>query len=142
MTHNVNNLLIRERAQEIRQSIEKIRIYADLQDEIFFADERNLYTIQHLLLICIEAVATICSHLSAKLARKSSDSYSDCFETLLEINIIDKDLAMRLIQMARFRNLLVHRYGEIDPKLVLQYARENLDDFERFIVQIGNFLSK
>jgi len=35
--------------------------------------------------------------------------------------------------MARFRNILVHRYWEVNEKKVYQYAKENLVDFEKFI---------
>jgi uncharacterized protein YutE (UPF0331/DUF86 family) len=35
--------------------------------------------------------------------------------------------------MARFRNLLVHRYWEIDPAQVLRFARENLGDFTAYL---------
>lgn len=48
----------------------------------------------------------------------------------------------RLIRMARFRNLLVHRYWEIDHERVLLYARENLDDLEAFLFQVKAFLEQ
>jgi len=44
--------------------------------------------------------------------------------------------------MARFRNLLVHRYWEVDPQRVLLYARENLDDMEAFLIQVGQWLGQ
>jgi len=44
--------------------------------------------------------------------------------------------------MVRFRNLLVHRYWEVDPVRVLGYARENLGDFEAFLAAIENFVSR
>ena len=59
-----------------------MRQYAAQSDEEFFADERNLYTVLHLLLIAIEAIAAVCSHILAKTAHKAPSSYSDCFEGL------------------------------------------------------------
>lgn len=47
---------VRERAREIRESIRKVRQYAAQPDEEFFADERNIYTVMHLLLIAVEAI--------------------------------------------------------------------------------------
>ena len=41
--------------------------------------------------------------------------------------------------MIEFRNMLVHRYWEIDDKKVLKYAREDLEDFEKFIKAIKKF---
>lgn len=133
---------VRERAREIRESIAKVRQYAALSDEEFFADERNLYTVMHLLLIAIEAIAAISSHLLAKTARKAPSSYAECFEGLEGLGILDRNLTGHLIRMARFRNLLVHRYWEIDPQRVLLYARENLEDLETFLVQVGQWLGR
>jgi uncharacterized protein YutE (UPF0331/DUF86 family) len=133
---------MRERAREIRESIIKVRQYAAQPDEEFFADERNLYTVMHLLLIAIEAVAAICSHIMAKTAHKAPSSYADCFEGLENLGVLDRNLTGRLMRMARFRNLLIHRYWEIEPRRVLLYARENLDDLEQFLIQMGQWLGQ
>ena len=133
---------MRERAREVRESITKVRGYAAQSDEDFFADERNLYTVMHLLLISIEAIVAMCNHVMAKTTRKAPSSYADCFTGLENLGILDLDLASRLAQMARFRNLLVHRYWEIDHKRVLLYARENLGDLEQFLIQMGQWMGQ
>jgi uncharacterized protein YutE (UPF0331/DUF86 family) len=120
---------IKERAREIRESLEKIRQYIALPDAEFFADERNLYTVMHLLLIAIEATASLCTHILAKTARKSPASHAECFDGLRDLGIVNDELASHLVKMVHFRNLLVHRYWEVDPVKVLGYAREGLGDF-------------
>jgi len=55
---------------------------------------------------------------------------------------MDDELASRLVRMVRFRNLLVHRYWEVDPVRVLGYARENLGDFEAFLVAIEGLVKQ
>lgn len=142
MSQKVNVELVRHRAREIRESLDKIRAYTAQSDANFFADERNLYTVMHLLLICIEAVAAICNHLLAKTAREAPASYAECFQGLHELNILDESLQNHLIQMARFRNILVHRYWHVEPERILRYARENLDDFEHYLYQVGQFVGR
>jgi uncharacterized protein YutE (UPF0331/DUF86 family) len=138
----INLPLLQEKAREIREQVDKIRRYASLPDEEFLADERNLYTVLHLLLISIEATTAICNHLMAKLAHKTPQSYADCFEQLAESGIISPELATRLVPMIRFRNLLVHRYWIIEPQRVLKIARTNLGDFEAFLREVGDWLRK
>ncbi len=142
MKQRVNIELLRARMGEIRESVEKIRAYAALSDEKFFADERNLHTVSHLLLVCIEAVAVICNHLLARLAKKAPASYGECFEGLKALGILDDALTDNLTGMARFRNILVHRYWDVDPQRVLRYARENLGDFEAYNEQIARFIAQ
>ena len=133
---------VKERSREIRESLEKIRRYAGLPDAEFFADERNLYTVMHLLLIAIEATASLCTHILAKTARKAPSSHAECFEGLRDLGIIDDGLTRRLVRMVRFRNLLIHRYWQVDPARVLGYARENLGDFEAFLAAIEGLVRR
>jgi uncharacterized protein YutE (UPF0331/DUF86 family) len=142
VTQRFNVEMVRDRAREIRESVDKIRTYTAQPDADFFADERNLYTVMHLLLISIESVASICNHLLAKTASKAPASYSECFEGLRELGILDEPLTDHLIQMVRFRNILVHRYWQIDPERVLSYARENLRDFEDFLRGVGQYVGR
>ena len=142
MMQNINVEMVRDRAREIREGLGKIRTYTAQPDADFFADERNLYTVMHLLLTCIEAAASICNHLLAKTARQSPASYSECFEGLRALGVVDETLASRLVQMARFRNVLVHRYWQVEPERIVRYARENLEDFESFLQGIGQFVGR
>jgi uncharacterized protein YutE (UPF0331/DUF86 family) len=42
--------------------------------------------------------------------------------------------------MAKFRNVLVHLYLEVDLRRVYRYLQENLDDFEAFARYVGEWL--
>lgn len=44
--------------------------------------------------------------------------------------------------MARFRNLLVHRYGEVDNRRVLEIIKHNLKDVEEFEKEIEKFIKR
>ncbi|MGB9723468.1 MAG: type VII toxin-antitoxin system HepT family RNase toxin [Chloroflexia bacterium] len=128
---------IKARSREIRECLAKVRRYVALPDPEFLADERNIYTVMHLLLQAIEGVAGLCMHILAKTARSAPASYAECFAGLWKLGLLDNELTGRLVQMARFRNLLVHRYWDVDPQRVLRYARENLGDFEAFLALVG-----
>ena len=45
-------------------------------------------------------------------------------------------------EMKRFRNLLVHRYGDVNDKLVFYNATNHIDDFYIFITEVKDILSK
>ena len=44
--------------------------------------------------------------------------------------------------MKGFRNILVHQYGKINQKRVLQFIRENLSDFRYFINDVNKILKE
>jgi len=118
---------------EIKESIADIRKFIAVSQEEFWKDKRNILAVEHLLLRAIEATANICSHIAAKKLQKGVETPAECFELLEKEKLINKELSTDLRKMARFRNILVHRYWEVDEKKVYQYANENLVDFEKFI---------
>ena len=138
----INYQVVRDRAREIRECIQKVQQYATVPDDEFFADERNLYSVEHLLLVAIEAAASLCNHILAKTASRAPVSYGECFEGLRLVHRLDDQLTARLVQMARFRNLLVHRYWDVDPGRVLTYARESQADFEAYLKTIGEIVGQ
>jgi uncharacterized protein YutE (UPF0331/DUF86 family) len=40
--------------------------------------------------------------------------------------------------MIKFRNVLVHEYEEIDPKIIFEIVSQHLDDFRLFRNEIDN----
>jgi len=138
----INVELVKARAADIRGCLAKLRVYTALADDTFFEDERNEYTVEHLLLVAIEAATALCNHLVAHTTRAAPATYAECFDGLASVGMIDAPLRDRLAGMARFRNLLVHRYWEIDSRRVLDYARRNLVDFEDFLAAIGGWLAE
>lgn len=122
---------------EIKESVSQIKKYTSIPEKEFWSDRRNILSVEHLLLRAIEATANICSHIAARKLQKGVESPAECFELLGKEKLINEDLAKALREMARFRNILVHRYWEVDEKKVYQYSKKNLKDFEKFIEVIG-----
>lgn len=75
-------------------------------------------------------------------AFRRAEKYSDMFRVLSEEGVLGERLAQRLEDMARFRNLLVHRYGEIDDERVLEIIQHNLGDIVEFEKQIQRFVDE
>ena len=71
---------------------------------------------------------------------RRAEDYSEMFKILEEEDVIGKGLATKLEDMARFRNLLVHRYGEIDNERVLEMVKHNLGDIQEFENEIARFI--
>ena len=92
------------------------------------------------LIKLLESSISICQHLSAKILKKAPESYSNCFEMLSEANIINVDLSEKLQQMARFRNMLIHVYWNIDYRQVYEIIKNDLGDIELFVKSLDKFI--
>ena len=99
-----------------------------LSSDQFVGGYRDVQATKHSLLEIVEACVDIANYIiSAKVFRRAEE-YSEMFKVLKEEGVIGEDLATRLEGMARFRSLLVHRYGEIDNRRILEIVKHNLKD--------------
>jgi len=131
---------IKKRISEIEESINEINKIVSINEYEFWKDKRNITSVKYYLLEAIEAVGGIYVHIVAKKFGKGVNSLSECINILEEEEILDKELSSRLKKMIKFRNKLIHKYWEIDDKLVYEYAKNETDDFTDFIKEIKKIL--
>jgi uncharacterized protein YutE (UPF0331/DUF86 family) len=90
--------------------------------------------------VAIQAALDIASIILADQSVKMPRDYKDLFPALGEIGVLPADFAQKLVAMAKFRNVLVHLYLEVDLQRVYRYLQENLDDFETFASYVSEWL--
>ena len=89
--------------------------------------------VHHYLLLTIETLLDLGSHVISSEALEPPTSYADIFRVLRDEGILDAPLADHLMAMARFRNVLVHLYAEVDDERVLEILRGSLGDLDAFV---------
>ncbi len=87
-----------------------------------------------------EAAIDICNHIASTQGGRAPKDYADCFAVLEELRVISSDLAGRLKRMARFRNLIVHLYWQVDDAKVYKVIKEDLGDLEEYLKQIALYI--
>ncbi len=87
-------------------------------------------------------MANICNHILTRIIGQVPKGYPDCFEKLSDAKIITGKLSDKLKKVASLRNILIHKYWEIDDRKVFKSAKENIGDFEEFLRQINEFIKK
>ena len=72
------------------------------------------------------------NHIIAAKGFRAPRDYADSFKVLEEHDVLDEELGMKLRQMAKFRNRLVHLYGEIDDAYVYTFIMHDIQDILEF----------
>jgi len=122
---------------EIEKSLTILDDYRSLQKKELVTDLKALGSIKYYLMVAIEACIDISNHIIAKERYGVPKTYADCFSILQERKIISKQLANKLINMAKFRNLLVHLYWNVNDEKIYEILQSELEDFDEFIRQIS-----
>lgn len=95
--------------------------------------------LEHRLVVALQAVIDIATHLCAAEGFGAPASYRDAIEELGRRQIIEGDLAGRLASGVGLRNLLIHEYLDLDPARVLDALRR-VDDLKRFAAAVSEFI--
>ncbi len=133
---NVDKLYAKFR--DIRESLERLRFFGEISLDEFLNDRDKQDIASFRLIVATEAAIDTCLHVVAKVLKEVPEEYAGCFQLLGDHDLIDRELSLRLAKMARFRNLLVHRYWEIDYSRMYEIIiGPDLDDLEEFIIQIS-----
>jgi len=122
---------------------ENIRLIDEIRSqgyESFSGSFRDIQAAKHSLQEAIEACLDIGSHIIAEQGFRRPEDYREIFRVLEENGIIDHVLSEKLQEMAQFRNLLVHRYGEIDIKRVYIIMSDDLKDIQKFAKSILKYI--
>ncbi|MDO8871412.1 MAG: DUF86 domain-containing protein [Methanoregula sp.] len=90
----------------------------------------------------IENVFDICAILNADLALGVPGEDEDIFLHLVDKGIITPEMLDKIHVMRGFRNIVVHRYGNIDAALAFHLLKENIGDFFLFNAEIEQVLKK
>jgi uncharacterized protein YutE (UPF0331/DUF86 family) len=92
--------------------------------------------------VAIQAALDIASMLLAEYTTTVPEDYASLFSKLAEVGIVPPDLAYKLVGMAKFRNILVHMYLQLDLKRVYSYLQHNLGDLELFAQYVSEYLTR
>ena len=132
----VENEIIEGKIDVIQRNLEFLEEYKNIDENTFLNSYKDGQAVMYSLLVIIEACLDIASHIISARGFERAESYAEMFDILGRRGIISQELAEKLSDMARFRNLLVHGYGKVDNTRVLEIVKTELSDVEEFVRQI------
>jgi len=127
---------------EIFNALNRLKELADLHKKDFVENTHMIASAKYFLIVAIEASLDICNHIISRNRFRIPEDYADTFRIMGEEGILDKKFVEKLIEMARFRNRLVHIYWEVDDEMVYNMLQEDIQDIEKFIQKLTKALHK
>ena len=131
---------VRKITSEIVAVIDRLEDLRNLSEEVFIADAHKIGSAKYSLIVAIEGAVDLCNHVIAKNGFRTPEDYADTFKVMNEQGAFDKEYTTALIQMARFRNRLVHIYWDINDQELFRIIQTRLADIKRFLREYGIFI--
>ena len=99
------------------------------------------YAVERLIQLIVECMCDVLSRWLAMKGLAHPDSYTQLFAEAAERKALSAELAGRLTNAAKMRNLLVHAYERIDLAIVAKSVPQLLTDADEFIRQVEQDLT-
>ncbi len=134
--------VINSRVEKIRSNLTYLKRYGKMSRKEFSSSVEHISTAERLLQVSIEAMLDIGNHIIATAGFEEPKEYRDIFLILGKRKVLNESLVKRTLEMVGLRNRLVHGYIEIDSRKLHDFVANELDDFNKFIKQIHNYVYK
>ena len=140
--NDLENSVLNRLFTEMDESLRKLRSLSKLTEDEFLGHYEKIDTCKYNFIVAIEAIIDICNRIISKRKLGFPQDYSDVIKLMSQQGVLEKDLVGRLVEMVKFRNMLVHLYWKIENDRLYQYLKETLGDFEAFKEAIRKYLKK
>lgn len=127
--------LLREYVDYLKTEATATKSFQDYVDNV-----RLRRAVERSLQVAAEACLDIGNHIVAREGFRYPEDNKDVFVVLNEEKIVSDDLLPYLVDMARFRNLVVHDYAPIDNAKVYDILKKRLGDFDQFARAIVDYM--
>ena len=109
--------------------------------QVYASDVKLRRAVERTLQVGVEICLDVGRRLIALEGFRYADDNQDVFRVLAQEKIVPEKLLAALLEMARFRNLIVHDYAKIDDAKVYEILTRRLSDFDAFAEAVITYLN-
>ena len=141
---NLDIRRINEHRKTIENNLRDLEARRGKSLEDFEQDKIGSAAVKYWLQTAIQAMIDISNHICARLRLEAAteEGSGKCIRALEKEGLLPQKRATTYVQMIRFRNVLVHLYGEVDEHRVHEIIEKELDYFRMFLVDIEDIIER
>ena len=136
----VDKELVSRKLSKLRGYVDELRRACDIDWVKYQSDLRSKAFVERYIHLAIEEVIDVANHIVSFNRWREPISFRDLFSVLSEHGVVPAHHLTAFQNMASFRNLLVHRYENIDDEMVFGIFKKRLGDFDLYIELISHWV--
>jgi len=133
----VDRARLAHKVAAVRDAVARVRAVLPVDPGGFRADRTVREVVVLNLFVALQECIALATHWVADEGWPVPSSYRETFLSLADHGILERPLAERLASAAGLRNLVAHRYGEIDYDRIHEIATTGLDDLEQLCARLA-----
>jgi len=131
---------VTRKLQELEECIRQLRKLQGYSYDEVVDDMEKIWAIERGIQVSIQIIIDVGNYILASIGENHVEDYTKIFDKLGQHGVLPSEFALEIRGMAGFRNILVHRYTEVDLKRVYHVLQNRLDDFMKYIEYIESYL--
>ncbi|CAN5768584.1 DUF86 domain-containing protein [soil metagenome] len=134
--------VVSRRLRLLHQTLTDLRPLGQLDPAVLREDPVRRAAIERFIQVLVDLAADVNAHIVVARLGSAPTTTAQSFRLAAEVGAFPIELAERLVPAAGLRNLLVHRYGDIDVVLLVEATTKVLTGFDDYVAAVARWLKE
>lgn len=134
--------LVKNKASDLQGYLMELQPLLKEESRTIIEDNLKLHTVERLFQLVVDTAVDINTHIISASDYKVPDDYQSTFITLAENHVFSTDFALTIAPSVGLRNLVVHKYGKVDIKRMLDDIKAEIGQYRDYLRYIDAFVGK
>jgi uncharacterized protein YutE (UPF0331/DUF86 family) len=132
--------VVGRRLRLLRDALDDLEALRGVTPQRLTAEPLVRAAAERLIQVAVDLAVDINGHIAVTSSGRAPATGRESFEAAAAAGALDEALALGLAPSAGLRNLLVHRYADIEVDLVAAAVGEVLDGFGRYVREVAAYV--
>ena len=138
----VDEEVVVDKLRYINQYTADLKLMRGMTKQEYIEDMVTQRAVERTLMNLVQVCIDLARHIRSTADLSSSGTAKKEMESLGEAGIISAETQEKMEEAVGFRNILAHRYGDIDHEIVYDVLHEDLIWFEQFQQEIAQWFQR
>lgn len=138
----VDEAVVADKLRLIDGYLEDLEQLRGIERAAYVEDMVTQRAVERTFMNLIQSVIDVAGHVRSTEDLGLAETSREEVQALGDAGIITAETRSKMEEAVGFRNVLAHRYGDVDHDVVYDVLHEDLEWFERFQVEIARWLKE
>lgn len=138
----INRDIIEAKLTDIQRYFSELEPILQFSSSEILDDPLKIHTVERLFQLIVDTAIDINTHIIVESSFPVPDDYQNTFVVLGERGALPMSFVNRIAPSVGLRNMIIHRYGHIDLRRMVDDIQGEMSDYREYIKHILDFLKK
>jgi len=138
----VDDDIVIDKLRHINEYTNDLKQLRGMSKETYTSDMVTQRAVERTFMNLIQACIDLAQHIRSREDLAPSNTSREEIEALGDANVISRETQAKMEEAVGFRNVLAHRYGDVNHDVVYTVLHEDLQWFDRFQQEVAQWFQQ